>query len=212
MIAWFKKHLTREQKDFILDKLYLPHVPIDYFFCKLKGLPWHPSWRFWGLPLIQMHKRGSIRIGKHFVACSNPRHNSLGVFQRVTLKTLRPEAKIIIGDYVGISGATVSSASEIKIGNHVLIGTGVIVTDSDAHPIHLVDRRGYGEAKVQKVSIEDDTFIGARALILKGVTIGRGSVVGAGSVVTRRVEPFTIVAGNPAKLVGIVLNRKPGII
>jgi acetyltransferase-like isoleucine patch superfamily enzyme len=154
-----------------------------------------------------MHKRGSISIGKHFVACSNPRHNSLGVFQKVTLKTLRPEARIIIGDHVGISGATVSAADEIKIGSHVLIGTGVIITDSDAHPIHPLDRRGSGEAEAQKVSIEDDTFIGARALILKGVTIGRGSVVGAGSVVTRNVMPFSIVAGNPAKVVGDTSNQ-----
>jgi len=204
MKDWLKNRLNRKQKDLILDLFYCPHIPVDYLFCIWKGLSWHPSWRFWGLPLIQMRKRGSIMIGSHFVACSNPRHNSLGVFQRVTLKTLRPEARIIIGDYVGISGATVSVASEIKIGNHVLIGTGVIITDSDAHPIHPADRRGSGQTKVQKVSIEDDTFIGARSLILKGVTVGRGSVVGAGSVVTRNVEPYSVVAGNPAKVVGTV--------
>lgn len=204
MKDWLKNRLNRKQKDLILDLLYWPHIPVDYLFCIWKGLSWHPSWRFWGLPLIQMRKRGSIRIGDHFVACSNPRHNSLGVFQRVTLKTLRPEARIIIGDYVGISGATVSAASRITIGNHVLIGTGVIITDSDAHPIHPADRSCPGATKVQEVNIENDTFIGARSLILKGVTIGRGSVVGAGSVVTRNVVPFSVVVGNPAKVVGAV--------
>ncbi|MDL1983070.1 MAG: acyltransferase [Deltaproteobacteria bacterium] len=207
MKNWLKNRLNRKQKDLILDLFYWPHIPVDYLFCIWKGLSWYPSWRFWGLPLIQMRKRGSIRIGSHFVACSNPRHNSLGVFQRVILKTLRPGARIIVGDYVGISGATVSAASEIKIGNHVLIGTGVIITDSDAHPIHPADRRGSGQTKVQKVSIGDDTFIGARSFILKGVTIGRGSVVGAGSVVTRDVEPFSVVGGNPAKVVGTVRDR-----
>jgi len=140
----------------------------------------------------------SIKIGRRFTACSDSRHNSLGVSQKVILKTLRPQAELIIGDSVSISGATISVAKKITIGNNVLIGTGVIITDSDSHPIHFVDRETSKEAIAQEVRIGDEVFIGARAIILKGVTVGMGAVIGAGSVVTKDVSTFTVVAGNPA--------------
>ena len=58
------------------------------------------------------------------------------------------------------------------------------------------------------ILIEDDAFIGARSIILKGVTIGKGSIIGAGAVVTRNVPEYSIVAGNPAKVIGDVRNEK----
>jgi acetyltransferase-like isoleucine patch superfamily enzyme len=62
-------------------------------------------------------------------------------------------------------------------------------------------RAGYGGAS-RPIVIEDDVFIGARAIILKGVTIGKGCVVGAGAVVAKSVPPYSVVVGNPAKVVG----------
>ena len=58
-----------------------------------------------------------------------------------------------------------------------------------------------GFTEVDPIVIEDDVWIGARVIILKGVTIGKGSIIGAGSVVTKDVEPYSIVGGNPAKLI-----------
>lgn len=58
-----------------------------------------------------------------------------------------------------------------------------------------------GEGKQGHIKIEDDVWIGAGSIILTGVTIGKGSIVGAGSIVTKSVEPYSIVAGNPAKLI-----------
>ncbi|OQY60342.1 MAG: acyltransferase [Desulfobacteraceae bacterium 4572_88] len=187
----------------ISDLLYSWALPRDLIFCWLKGLRRKSDWRFWGLPLIQTRRRGSVSIGKSFVACSNPRHNSLGVFQPVTIKTLRPESRITIGNNVGISGATISSAANVDIGDNVLIGSGAMITDNDAHPINPEKRMSEAfEAIAKPVKIENDVFIGARSVILKGVTIGKGSVVGAGSVVTNDVEAYAIVAGNPARKVG----------
>lgn len=59
----------------------------------------------------------------------------------------------------------------------------------------------------QDIVVEEDVWIGARCIILKGVTIGKGSVVGAGSIVTKNVEPYSIVAGNPAKIIGHRFNE-----
>jgi len=195
--------LSVRQKEFILNALYVPCHIRDLFFCWIRGVKWFPDWRLRGLPLIQKKGRGSvIQIGRAFTACSDPRWNSLGVFQRVTLKTVGHGAKLIIGDHVGISGCTISAATSITIGNHVLVGSGCLITDSDAHPVNPDERRSGGGGKSKPVIIEDDVFIGARAIVLKGVTIGRGSVIGAGSVVAKSIPPYSIAVGNPAKVIG----------
>jgi len=83
----------------------------------------------------------------------------------------------------------------------VLIGSGCLITDSDAHPIDPDERR-LGRGGLSKpIVIEDDVFIGARASILKGVSIGKGAVGGAGTVVTHDVAPRSRVAGNPMKVI-----------
>jgi len=187
-------------------------IPRNAVYCWLKGVNHDISWRFHGLPFIRRGGRGIIKIGKYFVANSKLSRNSFGIIQRVMIRTVRPTARIIIGDYVGVSGCTISAANSITIGNHVLIGSGVAIVDQDAHPVDPFDRHDdVGEVKTAPVVIEDDVFIGARSIILKGVTIGRGSVIGAGSVVPKSIPPFSIAVGNPAKVVGDSrknLNRK----
>lgn len=85
----------------------------------------------------------------------------------------------------------------ISIGENVTVANGVIVlAHDDSLRVHL--EYGY----VGSVSIGDNVFIGARSVILPGVTIGANSIVGAGSIVTKSVEPGTIVAGNPARTIG----------
>lgn len=195
--------LSDKQKKFILVLLYVPCMPRDIVFSFIKGLRWHPDWRFWGLPFVSKAGRGgSISIGRKFKACSNIKHNSLGVFQRVVIKTVGHGAKIVIGDDVGVSGCTISAAQSITIGNHVLIGSGCLITDSDAHPVDPFERREGGGGVSKPIVIENDVFVGARAIILKGVTIGQGSVIGAGSVVAKSIPPYSIAVGNPAKIIG----------
>ena len=84
-----------------------------------------------------------------------------------------------------------------------MIGSGCLITDTDSHPLHWKDRLEERNelTKQAPITIEDDAFIGARSIILKGVTIGKGAVVGAGSVVSKDVPPFAVVCGNPAKIV-----------
>ena len=187
-------------KNKIRTLLYSPFFIRDFLYCIFTVNYWSSSWRFRGTPLIQKHRKASIEIGKTLVLCSKPQRNSIGVYQKVIIKALNPESRIIIGNNVGISGATISGKS-IKIGDNVLIGSGVLITDSDAHPIHPSLRDNGVFIKTKPIVIEDDVFIGARAIILKGVTIGKGSVIGAGSVVVRDIPPMTIACGNPAQIV-----------
>ncbi|WP_306796866.1 acyltransferase [Rhodopirellula halodulae] len=127
----------------------------------------------------------------------------MGVFQKVTIKAFR-SAELKIGDRVGMSGVSISCSLSIEIGNDVLLGSGAVITDSDAHPLHFEERADASKIARARVVIEDGAFIGARAIVLKGVRIGRGAVVGAGAVVSRDVPAMSVVAGNPAKVVKVI--------
>jgi galactoside O-acetyltransferase len=121
-----------------------------------------------------------------------------------------PHSRLIIGDHVFIgNNSLIGCANEITIGNHVLISFDCIIQDSDTHHLDYRKRRNdtsqwmRGEKQWEgiptaPIKIGNDVWIGARSIILKGITIGDGAVIGAGSIVTKNVEPYTLVAGNPA--------------
>lgn len=178
-------------------------VPRNMLWAWLHGIKPDPSWRFRGLPWLRVAGKGSsITIGRRFTACSRIRFNSFGIIQRVVIRTVAPGAKINIGNDVGVSGCTISASTSISIGDNVLIGSGSAIVDQDAHPLDPDDRRkGIGEIGKAPIVIEDDVFIGARVMILKGVTIGKGCTVGAGSVVVKSIPAYSIAAGNPARVV-----------
>lgn len=89
----------------------------------------------------------------------------------------------------------------LSIGKQVRIAQGAILMDYDGHPIWNADNKKPDILKGKPIIIEDNVWIGMRAIILKGVKISCGSIVGAGAVVTKNVPPYSMVVGNPAKLV-----------
>lgn len=90
----------------------------------------------------------------------------------------------------------------LTIGDNVKIGGNVLITDTDAHPMDYVARRTTGEGtKSAPIVIEDDAWVGAHCVILKGVTIGARSVIGAGSIVTRSIPADCVAAGNPCRVI-----------
>jgi maltose O-acetyltransferase len=114
---------------------------------------------------------------------------------------------ISVGDDVvlGRNAFLIAAKSEIVIGNKVVFGPEVVLYGG-GHNIAAVGRYMLDvEEKLptddRGIVIEDDVWVGARAIILRGVTIGRGAVVGAGSLVTKSVPPYAIVGGNPAKII-----------
>lgn len=146
-------------------------------------------------------------MGERVTLNASVRRNTLESRGPNILQTVRPGAAISIGNDTGMTSATISSAVAITVGERVLIGAGVLITDNDHHvvsPGKGQQRRFMGLPSTDAtdaVVIGDDVFIGARAIVLKGVTIGNGSVVGAGSVVTQSIPPFTVAAGNPCRVV-----------
>jgi acetyltransferase-like isoleucine patch superfamily enzyme len=114
-----------------------------------------------------------------------------------------PEVRIGDGSFIG-HACSFSAAESITIGNHCLLAGSVRIADFDGHPVDASCRRAKEPAPregIRPVVIGDDVWLGAESIILKGVTIGPRSIVGAGSVVTRDVPPDVVVAGNPARVV-----------
>ena len=121
--------------------------------------------------------------------------------------------EIIIGNNCSLSeGSRIVSSNKIIIGNRVMIAHNVNILDNISHPINALDRhRDFMEhysigmqthdLKSQEIVIEDDVWIGFNSTIMKGVKIGRGSIIGANSVVTKDVAPWTVNVGNPLRLV-----------
>lgn len=114
--------------------------------------------------------------------------------------------------FVG-AGTRIWSACSIKIGSRVLISHNVNIFDSLTHPLNPEQRHLQFRAIMlnghpreidlgeRPIEIGDDVWIGANSCVLRGVTIGKGAIIGAGSVATKDVAPYTIVAGNPARII-----------
>jgi acetyltransferase-like isoleucine patch superfamily enzyme len=130
------------------------------------------------------------------------------------------KGSILIGDRTFIGGGMFISINRIVIGNDVMFSWGCTVMDNDAHSLNwrhrendVLDwRRGLDEGLIghykdwsnvesAPIVINNRAWIGFNVIILKGVTIGEGAVVAAGSVVTKDVPPYTLVGGNPAKII-----------
>ena len=161
--------------------------------------------KFYGMPMVSMSDGSQICIGSNSKFCSVSEMTALGVNHEVVLRTLMPGAKIIIGSETGISGGAICAAICVEIGSQCLIGANVVITDTDFHtmnPVGRHDDRNLLDVASSPVVVEDNVFIGTNSIILKGVRVGRNSVVGAFSVVTKDVPADSIVAGNPARIIG----------
>jgi acetyltransferase-like isoleucine patch superfamily enzyme len=131
-----------------------------------------------------------------------------------TMFDVGPAGRVRIGELTMLNAARIICDTEMAIGDRVLVSWDVVIMDSERRPAELrlrlaelravatrTPRRLESADGCRPVRIEDDVWIGFGACILPGVTVGRGSVVGARSVVGGDVPPFTVVAGNPARVV-----------
>lgn len=187
--------MKQDNRPYWLKKLHLQfrHWYTEYFLrpeCASLG-PYHTVMKPWYVKI----SGPNIHIGHSLTAIGEPSHRvELGVWGRdAGLGTL------IIGDAALLSpGVRISASDEIRIGDGVMMANGAYVTDSDWHTLYDRNAR---DPKPRPVRIGNNVWIGDHATILKGVTIGDNSVVGAGAVVTQSVPANVVVAGNPAKIV-----------
>ena len=149
-----------------------------------------------GVLTIRSGKKGSISIGEKPQFRSGKRYNIIGGDTRLILRTVG-EGKIRIGNRVGISNSALVSMSQIELQDDVMIGGSCKLYDTDFHSISYEKRMDYPDPDIRTkpILIKQGAFIGAHTIILKGVTIGCHSVVGAGSVVTHSIPDGELWGG-----------------
>jgi acetyltransferase-like isoleucine patch superfamily enzyme len=169
----------------------------------------------------------NVRVGKNtlitadyaFKRFLSKQADALGIGENSTMDgvhfAIGREGRVQIGNYCYFTNAVLLCELELRIGNYVVIGWNTTIADTDFHPLAPAERiadaiacsplntgRSRPEIAKRPVIIEDDVWIGPNATILKGVRIGAGACIEAGSLVTRDVPPGSRVLGNPAQIVG----------
>ena len=168
------------------------------------------------LPNFGIHKNRVSNVQEHKVLIGS---NCL-LGSQIILET--PEARVIIGDRVYMGNSSIIAKTSVTFGNDILVAWGVTFYDHDSHSLDAADRdddikrtyedynneggnylknKNWSNVRSKPIVICDHAWVGAEAMVLKGVTIGEGAIVGARSVVTKDVPPYTVVAGNPARVV-----------
>jgi acetyltransferase-like isoleucine patch superfamily enzyme len=160
--------------------------PFVLTYLKIKGVSIGKNSKFYGFPRIFKTKRSTIKIGDNFECRSWWFSNPLGINHPVIICTWAKNAKIKIGDDVGISGGSIVAAKNIEIEDEILIGANSTIIDTDFHPLESSRRRYLiKNIKSRPVKIGKNVFIGMDCIILKGVTIPNNAIVPAGSVVRK---------------------------
>ena len=150
--------------------------------------------------------KGKIILGNCVTINSHYSENPIGGHR--TVFQVMDGAELKIGDFVGISHAKLAVYNRIEIEDEVMLGADCKIYDTDFHSLSYEERIQKGDCNIRTapVKIKRGAFIGAGSFILKGVTIGEKSVIGAGAVVTRDVPDGEIWAGNPARKIGELEN------
>jgi acetyltransferase-like isoleucine patch superfamily enzyme len=169
---------------------------------RLKWLGVEVPWDCWilGTPRIKRHPGSTIRIGRRVSLFSAAFANPLGPQTKSFLHTMAPGALIEIGDDAGISSSTIVARERIRIGARTIIGADCLVVDNDFHSLEFKNRRNKTQdfPEVREVLIGKDCFVGARAIILKGAQLQDRSILGGGSVLTKKTGKQEVWSGNPA--------------
>lgn len=199
MLIFFFKAIQK-MKYLISNPLYKACTIIKFRGNDIK----YKNFRTNGIPFIMRALGGGeCTIGNNFSMNNGINGNPIGCYERCTI-IIDKGANLFIGENVGISQTAIVAHDNITIGNNVKIGGGTCIYTSDFHSLDYEIRKTKLDIRNRKtapIKIGDDVFIGAKCIILKGVTIGNKSIIGAGSVVTKNIPDSEIWAGNPAKFI-----------
>lgn len=163
-------------------------------------ISFHTIMNLKGIPFIV--NKGELIVSEGVYLNSRFSANPIGGQDKLSI-CVEKGAYFSIGENCGISNSSFYCKKKIEIGKNVLIGGSCKIYDTDFHSLNLKKRISLfdDDIKSKPIKICDGVFIGAHSIILKGVTIGENSIVGAGSVVTKDVPPNQIWAGNPNSFV-----------
>jgi maltose O-acetyltransferase len=123
------------------------------------------------------------------------------------LATFGPDAEIRIGNNVRLNGAGIQSAASVTVGDDCILGSCTIV-DTDHHSVEVGRRQPGAAVASSPIVVEENVWIAGMATVLKGVRVGRDSVVGFGAIVSSDVPAGVVVAGNPARVIRNLYDEK----
>ena len=175
--------------------LYLIYTFPSLLCARFSGVFFYGQCYFAGFPYMTRKKGSTISIGKGCRFMSKSWGNLIGLNHRCILSTAEKDAKIIIGNNCSFSGVSIRCYKEIALGHNVRCGANVLIMDGDGHP----DDPRAGKSK--SIHIGNNVWIGTDVRIMKGVTIGDNTLIGAGSIVTKSIPANVIAAGNPCKII-----------
>lgn len=192
----------------ICSSLYIGWNKI-YFF--LNNIKYGKNFRVFNHLYLKIHVGALVQIGNNCTIMSGAGLNPLSRNIKTCIYVGK-KATLKLGNDVGISSSTLWVKESVSIGNSVAIGADCIIMDTDAHNLDWKIRcseetNEYGEsvdmvtAASAPIVIEDNVLVGARCIILKGVTIGARSIIGSGSIVTKDIPSDCIAAGNHCKVI-----------
>lgn len=175
----------------------------DYDYLKSHGVDTELGYvTLFGKPIIHKEPGSVIRMGKNVVLTSDSAVNTAGINHPVIIATYSKDAEVVLEDNVGMSGVSINCVSRCVFKKGTMLGANVNVWDTDFHPIDPQERIhqcSILDAKSSPILLERNVWIGANTTILKGVTIGENTVVGAMSLVNKDLPSNSVCAGNPAK-------------
>lgn len=156
-----------------------------------------------GRPLVDIRKGCYLQIGDNVTLNSSNRGYHLNMHSPVKLLADRPGATITIGENTRIHGTCLHAYQSITVGKNCLIAANCQIIDGNGHDssFHDVSNRINTTGKSSPIVIEDDVWVGANCIILPGVTIGKGTIISANSVVLKDIPGMVLAGGNPAVVI-----------
>jgi hypothetical protein len=165
----------------------------------LWGVEFSGPAHFYGTARFIRHPAGRIVLGRDLVFRSAPSSNTIGLNRRCFFSA-GAGATLQVGDGCGFSGTVIAAQQQITLGQRVMCGANVTITDTDRHPTDALARQRGEPGASAAVDIADDVWLGMNVVVLKGVRIGAGAVIAANSVVVSDIPSGCLAGGQPAKV------------
>lgn len=168
---------------------------VNYASAHWWGIEIGKGCKFMGKAHFERLQNAEISIGNNCTFNSTATSNLSGLYTPCIISTAKKGAKITIGDNCGFSGTRIRCGTSITLGNNVRCGANTYIADTDAHS------DDYRAGKDRPVIIEDNVWLGLNVVVLKGVRIGKNSLIGANSLVTKDIPANVIAVGNPCRVI-----------